>query len=433
MPKNKILRIFSAVAATLLLAGVLAGCGGSGATKPAQPSSGSGQQGAPAQAPAPSEIKLGAVFPLTGKESKPGGWFKKATELAIKEANDKGGLSLGGTRVKINLEMLDDQTDATKSAQLVEQLITQKKVHAIIGGYSTNLVNAQSVVPTRYKIPYVNGGGAATSIYSAGSKWVFGTLSPVEVLATTQMDFLKEQVEAGKLPKPLKIALVWEDTEHGKDYQKGVLDRAKQFPDLFKVVHDEKFTLYAPDFTALLTKVKTAGADVFLVDAHIEDYVTMHRQYTQMGLQHKMVTYGARGSEKAAKDALGVATDHVFASSWWTDKLPYPQVKTFLDKWKAAYNGETPEWYAAIAYEAARMLLTGIEKAGSVEPEKIQAALVGLELKDSILPGQTLKFSQTGQAIYPFVVVQNKPGGKTDIVYPKDAATGPAVAPIPGR
>jgi hypothetical protein len=52
-------------------------------------------------------------------------------------------------------------------------------------------------------------------------------------------------------------------------------------------------------------------------------------------------------------------------------------------------------------------------------------------MKDSLVPGQVLKFGSNGQVGYPFVIVQNKPGGTADIVYPKDAATGPAIAPTP--
>ena len=54
-----------------------------------------------------------------------------------------------------------------------------------------------------------------------------------------------------------------------------------------------------------------------------------------------------------------------------------------------------------------------------------------MDLKDSLLPGQELKFGANGQINTPFVIVQNKPGGKVDIVYPKDAATGESIAPIP--
>src|SRR5215471_17607791 len=152
------------------------------------------------------EIRLGAVLPVTGKESKIGSAYKQATEFAVKEVNDAGGLDVGGKRVKIDLRLLDDTSEASKSAQLVEQLMAQQKVHAVIGGYGSQLVQAQSVVPDRYGLPYVAGGAGARSIYGR-SKWVFGTLSPVDVLSQTQMDFLASLAAAGKLKKPLKIAL----------------------------------------------------------------------------------------------------------------------------------------------------------------------------------------------------------------------------------
>jgi branched-chain amino acid transport system substrate-binding protein len=67
------------------------------------------------------EIRLGAVMPVTGKESKIGGAYKAATELAVKEINDAGGLDVGGKKLKINLALLDDTSDGSTSAQLVEQ------------------------------------------------------------------------------------------------------------------------------------------------------------------------------------------------------------------------------------------------------------------------------------------------------------------------
>ena len=375
------------------------------------------------------EIKIGAVLPVTGKESKIGGAYKQATELAIKEVNDAGGLDVGGQKRKINLVLLDDTSDGAKSAQLVEQLCAQEKVDAVIGGYGSQLVQAQSVVPERYGVPYISGGAGARGIYGR-SKWVFGTLSPVDVLSQTQMDFLSSLVAAGKIKKPLKIALITENTEHGKDYAQGVHDYLKAHPGTFSIAVEESFELYAPDFKPLLTRVQNAKADLFMADAHLEDFISMQRTYTQMGLTHQMLTYGARGSDAAARKALGPATDYIFASGWWSDQLPYPQVKAFNAKWKTA-TGADPQWYHATAYETVRALLTAIRKAGSVKPDALRSALASVELKDSILPGGVLKFTSSGQAVLPFVVTQNKPGDKVDIVWPREAKTGDPVAPVP--
>src|SRR4029079_658010 len=290
------------------------------------------------------EIRIGAVLPVTGKESKIGGAYKQATEFAVKEANDAGGIQVGAKKMKINLSLLDDTSDAAKSAQLVEQLITQNKSHAIIGGYGSHLVQAQSVVPDRYGVPYLSGGAGATAIFGR-SKWVFGTLSPVEHLAETQMKFLDDLVKQGKLKTPLSIALVTENTEHGNDYAKGVNEFVKSHPG-YKVAIAEKFELNTTDYPPLLQRVAEANTDLFLADSHLEDFIAMHRTYTQMGLHHLMVTHGARGSDTAARKALGPATDYIFASGWWSDLLPYPQVKDFSAGWKAA-TGSEPPWYPA--------------------------------------------------------------------------------------
>ena len=134
------------------------------------------------------DVRIGAVLPLTGKESKAGGAYRQGTEFAVKEINDSGGIAVGDKKLKIDLTLFDDTTDAAKSAQLVEQLVRQTKVHAIIGGYTSPIVQAESVVADEYGVPFISGGAAALSIYSR-SKWVFGTLSPVSILSSTQMLF----------------------------------------------------------------------------------------------------------------------------------------------------------------------------------------------------------------------------------------------------
>ena len=177
-----------------------------------------------AAAAAPDKIVIGSTLPLTGAESKAGGRMKQGYELAVELANKGGGIDIGGKKVPVELKLVDDTTDQAKAVNLAQRLITQDQVNFFLGTYSTALVEAQSTVAEQNKIPYVNGGGAATSIYRKGFKWVFGTLAPVENLATTEMEWVNQQQAAGKLAKPARIALVWENTSHGKDFQKGIRD-----------------------------------------------------------------------------------------------------------------------------------------------------------------------------------------------------------------
>ena len=381
----------------------------------------------------PDKIVIGSTLPLTGAESKTGGRYKQGYELAFDEVNAAGGLDVNGKKVKVELKLLDDTSDQAKAVNLAQRLITSDKVNAFLGTYSTSLVEAQSTVAEQNKIPYVNGGGAATSIYTKGYKWIFGTLAPVENLATNEMEWIDQQQKAGKLPKPAKVAIVWENTSHGKDFRKGIQDFAKKTGS-YQVVVDESFALDGTDFSAVLNKVEAAKADLFMVDAHLPDFITMHRQYLSSGMCNKIETYGARGTEADAKKALGQkGVDYILSAVWWNKQLGDKGLnKKFVDSFTAKY-GTAPEWYQAVSYEAARSLFTAITNAKSVDKTKVRDALSSLKM-DSILPGGKLSFpaAKGGQASYPFVVQQNLPDGSSPIVYPDNVATGTGTAPNPG-
>jgi branched-chain amino acid transport system substrate-binding protein len=382
-------------------------------------------------ASAQNSIVVGVVMPTTGREAKPGLYQKEGIELAIKQINAKGGITVKGKKLQVKEVFYDDGSDSAKSASLCERVMSSDKATAVLGGYSTALGEAESVMPDRYKIPWITPGAAATSIFSRGYKYTFGALSPILLLGETTAEFLGSMVDQGKLKKGLKIALVVENTDHGADYVNGIQGWISKHPGYFTVVLNEKFELGGTDFSGLLQKVKTAHADIFLSDAHLQEYITMQRQYLQAGLHHQVVSYGARGPESDARKALGAGTDYILAALWWSDKLPYPQAKKFVDEYKAEYGRPPDSWYAAIAYDAMRILAQAIEAAGSTDGTAIRNALAKAQLKNSLVPGQVLKFGSNGQTDYPFLVTQNKPGDKVDIVYPKDAATGSPIVPRP--
>jgi branched-chain amino acid transport system substrate-binding protein len=381
----------------------------------------------------PDSITVGATLPLTGAESKAGGRYKQGYELAFDLANKAGGIDVGGKKVKVQLKLLDDTTDQAKAVNLAQRLITQDKVNFFLGTYSTALVEAQSTVAEQNKIPYVNGGGASSSIYGKGFTWIFGTLASVENLSTTEMEWIQKQQDAGKLPKPARVAIVWENTSHGKDFRTGIKDFANKNGGRYTIVIDESFALDGKDFSAVLNKVKGANVDLFMVDAHLPDFLTMQRQYVSSGMCSKFLTYGARGSEADAKQALGQrAVNYVVSAVWWNAQLGNKGLnKTFVDEFKAKY-GKDPEWYQATGYEAARALFAAISKAGSVDKEKVRDALSSLQI-ESILPGGKLSFPADagGQATYPFVVQQNLPDGTSPIIYPDNVKTGEGVVPNP--
>lgn len=381
----------------------------------------------------PDAIRVGMVFPMTGREGRPGTYQVEGIRLAMEQVNAKGGVNVKacGKRLPFQEIIYDDQSDQARSVQLAERTMSSDNVVAVLGGYSTVLGQAQSVVADRYQVPWITPGAAASTIFNQGRQWIFGTLTPVDVLGYTTMKFLGSLVDQRKLDKGLKIAIAIENTDHGKDYVGGVSRWIKEHPGYFTIVFDESFQLGGTDFSGILQRVKAANGDIFLSDAHLQDYITMHRQYTQMGLHHRMVSYGARGPEQPARKALGAAADYIFAGTWWERGLPYKQVTAFVQAYKAKYNRAPDSFYPATAFDSVRVLAAAIEAAGSLDRTAIRDALRKVRLTDSLLPGQVLEFQKNGQVMAPFVIVQNKPGNKMDFVYPQDTKTGEVVTNIP--
>jgi branched-chain amino acid transport system substrate-binding protein len=414
---------FLSMAIMALLAALAVGCGASG---------GSGSGGGSGDV---KSVKIGATLPLTGAEARAGGLYKKGYELAFKQRNDAGGVKLGDKKVKADLQLLDDRSDQRSVVSLTRKLVTKDQVNAMLGTYSTPLSLAQAAIPESGGVPYVNGGGASTPIYrpkDGQNKWVFGTISNVMQMSQLTADWIAHLQDQGKLPKPIKVALLPENTAHGQDYQAGLREWVKSHPGRLDIVFDEKFEEESSDFTGLLGRVKAAHADALLVDAHLPDFINMQRTYKTLGLKHKVVTYGARGSEAEAKKTLGNATDYIVSAQWWSPLLKNEATPKFIAAYKAAYR-EDPEWYAALGYDTANVLLTAIEKAGSVDKEAVRKELDNTSYSPSVLPGGKITFpaDRGHQASNGFVLTQNLPGGGTELIWPKKYAT--ADGQLPGK
>lgn len=383
----------------------------------------------------PKEIVIGAALPLTGGQAREGAFYKKSYEMIVKEWNDAGGVTVKefNRKIPVKLIIYDDKSETTTSVTLYEKLATEDKVDFFLGGYSTALVQAHVVVAQKYSIPYVGGGGATGSIYTQGNKWIFGLLANIEKLSITFVDWIEIQQDAGTLPKPVKLAMAAENTSHGVEFAKGVNDRAKAKPDRFTIVMDEKFEINGKDYAPLIAKLKGTNADVFFADARVADYTLMQRQYTEAGLSHKVVSYGPRGPEKAARDALGAASDYIVAANWWSPDMSDASSKEFTAKYKAANKDESPEWFAALGYESARVLFKGIEAAGSLDKTKVRDAVAAINLSPSLVVGGKVSFAATGQINNSYIMTQNQPGNKVAIIFPNELATGKAIVPIPKK
>ena len=122
-------------------------------------------------------IRIGASLSLTGTYAEPGSYQAEGYKLCERDLNAKGGL-LGR---KVEMVVYDDQSQPATGVRLYEKLITEDKVDAVMGPYSSAISEAVANVTEKYKKVMVAPLAATTSIFKKGRKYVFMVISPAEV------------------------------------------------------------------------------------------------------------------------------------------------------------------------------------------------------------------------------------------------------------
>src|SRR5437763_10883946 len=196
----------------------------------------------PATAQAP--IRIGASLSLTGTYAKLGKNQHDGYQLCIKELNARGGL-LGR---KLDLVVYDDQSMPPTAVRLYEKLITEDKVDAVMGPYSSPVSEAAANVTEKYKKVMVAPLAATTSIFKKGRKYIFMVISPAEV-------YLEGLIDMAARRGLKTVAILNEDTLFAKASAAGTAEIAKKKG--LQVVLHEAYPKGNTDFSALLVKVKS--------------------------------------------------------------------------------------------------------------------------------------------------------------------------------
>src|SRR5438477_7602078 len=144
-------------------------------------------------------VKLGAVVPLTGRYGPGGAQVRAGYEIAIEQINASGGMTLAGKKQPLELVVLDDESDATKTVARLESLAAQN-VAAYLGGFGSDLHAAAASVAEKNKIPYLGIAFALNKVHQQGFKYLFSPFwkSPDIGLQTQNLLSL---IPAGERPK----------------------------------------------------------------------------------------------------------------------------------------------------------------------------------------------------------------------------------------
>ena len=355
-----------------------------------------------------SEVPIGVIYPLSGPVAEIGNTCLKGVTLAIEQKNAQGGIkSLGGAKLKMYVS--DSQGKPEVGVVETNKLI-QKKVVAVLGAYQSSVTLPTSQVAEKGKTPYVNGNAVADQITERpGFKYVFRTLSKASWMSESQLDFIKDLIK--KTGVPIKTAVImYENTLWGQSQAKAWRKLAPKYN--LKLVADLPYSAKATDYTPMVSKAKSAAPDVVLMASYITDAMLMQRSFKQMNFNCKAIIGSGGGhTEPAFVKNVGSAADYVFTQASWSEKIKGAGEKhmniyaAFQKRW-----GEGMNQQAASAYHSAWALIHALEKAGTIDREKVRDALAGIQLdpaKDEgiILPGK-LVFDKNGQVDNRLIMLQ---------------------------
>jgi branched-chain amino acid transport system substrate-binding protein len=388
--------------------------------------------GAFAAAPAFADdtITIGMTVSQTGALNVDSVLTQHGSELWRDEVNARGGIDVGGQHYKVKFVTYDDQSQGGRVQQLYTRLILQDHSQFLFSPYSSGLTATAAVISEQYGKIMMDGGGAEEKIFQLGNKYLFQVLTPAGQYLSGAIAELKEH------DPHAKVAFVYSDDP----FSKAVVAAAKKQAEAagFTVAMDESYPPSTTDFTAIINKIISSGADAFLGGGHYADGATLARQMHDQKADLKWVSILVAPDSEKFK-SLGDAAYGISVPSQWEPQVKYkpdfgPTVEAFTKAFQAKYNVE-PDYHAASGYVEGLILERAIQEAHSIDREKVAAALNKMDV--TTFYGRT-KFSTDHdshglQLAHDMVLAQwQKKDNELvkEMVWPDAAATAKALFPI---
>jgi branched-chain amino acid transport system substrate-binding protein len=375
-------------------------------------------------------ITIGMTTSQTGALNVDSTAQMRGYEMWRDQVNAAGGIKAGNKHYKVRYVSYDDQSQGGRVQQLYTRLIVQDKAQFLFSPYSSGLTGTAAVITEQYGKIMVVTGGAEPKTYTLGNKYLFQAITSAD-------HYLSGAVDALHATNPkAKVALVYSDDPFSKAVVTAT--RAQALEAGFKIVLDESYPPSQTDFSPIINKMISSGADALLGGGHYPDGATLARQLYDQQANLKWVTLlVAPGNEEFS--TLGPAALGISVPSQWEPQAVYkpdfgPTGAQFAKEFKAKFNVDA-DYHSASGYTAGMVLQHAIEKAQSIEPEKVAAALNAMDITTFF---GHIKFATDAkrhglQIAHQMVLAQwQMKDGKLDrqIVWPKSAATAPLKYPL---
>ncbi|MBC7365434.1 MAG: ABC transporter substrate-binding protein [Undibacterium sp.] len=307
-------------------------------------------------------IKLGEVASLTGKEAAFGQQAHRGIQMAIDEVNARGGV-LGRP---LALVSEDNQSKPGDSATIAKKLLSREKVVALLcTGTSSNCLEVAPLAQSA-RIPLIGTTATAPEV-TEKRDYVFRSCFIDPFQGAVLAKFATSTLEAKR------VALL---TSVSASYSVGL---SKVFREKFaalggEISADQKYSEGDKDFRAQLTAIKAAKVDAIAVTGFYTEAALICKQARDLGLT--IPIFGGDGWEAPELIEIGgTAVNGTYYASHYSSESTAPEVSEFVKKYRARFNGDTPDSMAPLAYDATFIIAEAITRAGSTEGPKLRDAL----------------------------------------------------------
>jgi len=372
-------KMVAVLAAVLLMAGILAGCGGASSN----------------------EIKIGVLNEMTGGNATMGTSSANGAKMAIKEANAKGGV-LGK---QIQAVVADNKSEPSEAANAMTKLATQDKVVAITGMFASSNAIAASSVAESTKVPFLAVGATNPKVTvdektNKVKDYTFRVCFIDPFQGTVGANFVLNTLNLKKA-----VFLV----DNSSDYSKGL---AAFFKDAFTkgggaVIAEEAYLQKDQDFKTILTKVKALNAEVIYVPGYYEEVGKIVKQAREMGITVPIIGGDGWDSPKLVEIGTPAALNNTYFTNHYSVDDTSAASQAFVEAYKKEY-GQAPDALAVLGYDAANVLIDAIKRANSTEPAKIREALAAT--KDFMTVTGSTTLNATHDAVKSAVIIEMKDG-----------------------
>ncbi len=307
---------------------------------------------------ASAEILISTAGPMTGQYASFGEQMKRGAEMAVQDINAKGGV-LGQ---KVALTIGDDACDPKQAVAVANKFVSQG-VKFVAGHFCSGSSIPASKVYSEENILQISPASTNPKLTDEGGPNVFRVCGRDDQQGIVAGQFLASKF-GGK-----KIAILHDKTAYGK----GLADETK------KALNDagiseamyEAYTAGEKDYSALVSKMKQAGVDVFYLGGYHTEAGLMIRQAREQGYNVQLVSGDALVTDEFWKitGKAGEGTLMTFSPDPRKNPDAAPVVKKFRD------GGYEPEGYTLYTYGAIQAWAQAAEKAGTTDTKKVIDAL----------------------------------------------------------